>query len=153
MKGRNLLLPLEPGSWHASLKRLLVELEGTAGAQIHILYVLTPSEWGFLAREEYDTEEKLLALHGAMDEGYTEGLLKTFKRLKEIARELALLGFKTKVVLIPGELDEVIADYCQKHKISLVVLSISRSSLSVFRVSKIVDILKAVEQPVLIAKG
>ena len=153
MKGRKLLLPLELKNWHAGVKKLLVEIRGSSKAEVHILHVLTPPEWGFLTREEYDTEEKLTVLRSALDEGYMEGLLKTFRRLKEIAGELGLLGFKTKVVLVPGEVEEVVADYAEKHGADFVILSISRDSLSMFRAGKVVDILRAVEKPVIVVKG
>jgi hypothetical protein len=146
------LYPFDMRKASLNVKPYIVKLKEAGCQEVHMVYVLLPSEWGLLAREEFDCEEKIEALRGAMNEGFVMGLLKIFRKMKEIAKELEENGIKTRVVLIPGELDETLAWYAEEHGIKLIALGITSESLSFFRVGKLLDVIKAVKQPILIVK-
>jgi hypothetical protein len=147
-----ILYPVDLRKASLNVKPYILQLKNAGCKEVHLLYVLIPSEWGIVNREEYDSEEKLEALKGAIDDGYVEALLRKFKKVKEIAGEFENNGIKTRVTFIPGELDEVISWYADKYGISLVALGITDESLSFFRVGKVLDIIKAVNSPILIVK-
>ena len=134
-------------------KPYILKLKEAGCKEVHMLYVLLPSEWGFVAKEEYDSEDKIEVLRGAIDDGYVDGLKRIFEKMKEIAEEFEKSGIKTRVVMIPGELDETIGYYSKEHGIKLVALGITDESLSFFRVGKVLDIIKAVDSPVLVVKS
>ena len=150
---QKVLYPVDLKPASLNVKPYILKLKEAGCLEVHLLYVLIPSEWGLLRREEYDTEEKIEALREVMNEGYFEGLKKTFKKMQELAEEFERSGIRTKVLMIPGELDEVIADYAEKNDIKLVALGITAGSLSFFRVGKVLDIIKAVDRPILIVKS
>lgn len=146
------LYPFDMRKVSLGVKPYILKLREAGCREVHMLYVLLPSEWGFVAKEEYDSEDKIEALRGAIDDGYVDGLLRIFKKMKEIAQEFEENGIKTRVVLIPGELDETIGYYSKEYGIKLVALGITDESLSFFRVGKVLDIIKAVDSPILIVK-
>jgi len=150
---QKILYPVDLKPASLNVKPYIFKLKEAGCLEVHLLYVLIPSEWGLLKKEEYDTEEKINALVGAMNEGYVEGLKKTFKKMQELAKEFEEKGIKTRVVIIPGELDEVMAEYAKKNDIKLVALGVAGESLSFFRVGKILDVIKAVDKPILIVKS
>ena len=146
------LYPFDMRKASLNVKPYVMKLKEAGCREVHMIYVMVPSEWGLLSREEFDCEEKIEALKGAMNEGFVNGLLKIFRKMKEIAAEFEENGVKTRVVLVPGELDETLAWYADKYGIKLIALGVTSESLSFFRVGKILDIIKAVSQPVLIVK-
>jgi len=146
------LYPFDMRKASLNVKPYVMKLKEAGCREVHMIYVMVPSEWGLLSREEFDCEEKIEALKGAMNEGFVNGLLKIFRKMKEIAAEFEESGVKTRVVLVPGELDETLAWYADKYGIKLIALGVTSESLSFFRVGKILDIIKAVSQPVLIVK-
>ncbi|TCK05191.1 universal stress protein [Phorcysia thermohydrogeniphila] len=150
---QKVLYPVDLKPASLNVKPYILKLKEAGCLEVHLLYVLIPSEWGLLKREEYDSEEKISALRGVMNEGYVEGLKKTFRKMQELAEEFEKSGIKTRVLMIPGELDEVIANYAEKNEIKLVALGITSESLSFFRVGKVLDIIKAVDKPILIVKS
>ncbi|RUM44631.1 MAG: universal stress protein [Desulfurobacterium sp.] len=150
---QKILYPVDFKPASLNVKPYILKLKEAGCQEVHLLYVLVPSEWGLLQKEEYDTEEKINALRGAMNEGYVEGLKKTFRKMQELAREFEESGIKTRVLMIPGELDEVIAEYAEKNDIKLVALGVTAESLSFFRVGKVLDVIKAVDKPILIVKS
>jgi len=146
------LYPFDMRKASLNVKPYILKLKEAGCREVHMIYVMVPSEWGLLSREEFDCEEKIEALKEAMNEGFVSGLLKIFRKMKEIASEFEENGIKTRVVLVPGELDETLAWYADKYGIKLIALGVTSESLSFFRVGKILDIIKAVSQPVLIVK-
>ncbi|WP_456419807.1 universal stress protein [Thermovibrio sp.] len=146
------LYPFDMRKASLKVKPYVMKLKEAGCREVHVIYVMVPSEWGLLSREEFDCEEKIEALKGTMDEGFVSGLLKIFRKMKEVATEFEENGVKTRVVLVPGELDETLAWYADKYGIKLIALGVTSESLSFFRVGKILDIIKAVSQPVLIVK-
>jgi len=146
------LYPFDMRKASLNAKPYILKLKEAGCREVHMVYVLLPSEWGLLAKEEFDCEEKIEALRSVMNEGYVMGLLKIFKKMKEIAREFEENGIKTRVVLIPGELDETLAWYADRYGIKLVVMGVSSESLSIFRIGKVLDVIRAVRQPVLVVK-
>ncbi len=147
-----ILYPFDMRKASLNVKPYILKLKEAGCREVHILYVLLPSEWGLLAKEEYDSKEKIEALRGALDEGYVDALLRRFEKMKELAEEFESKGIKARVLMIPGELDEVIAEYAEKNGIELVALGITSESLSFFRVGKLLDVIKAVDKPILIVK-
>ncbi len=147
------LYPFDMRKASLGVKPYVLKLKEAGCKEVHMLYVLLPSEWGFVAKEEYDSEDKIEALRGAIDDGYVDGLIRIFRRMKEIAEEFEASGIKTRIVLIPGELDETIGYYSKEYGIKLVALGITDESLSFFRVGKVLDIIKAVGSPILIVKS
>jgi len=147
-----ILYPIDLRKASVNVKPYVLQLRQAGCSEVHLVYVLIPSEWGIVNREEYDSEEKIEALRGAVDDGYVDALIRKFKKMKDIAGEFESRGIKTRVVVIPGELDEVIAWYAEKYGMSLVALGITDESLSFFRVGKVIDIIKAVKSPILIVK-
>jgi nucleotide-binding universal stress UspA family protein len=150
---QKVLYPVDLKPASLNVKPYILKLKEAGCLEVHLLYVLIPSEWGLLKREEYDSEEKISALRGVMNEGYVEGLKKTFRKMQELAEEFEKSGIKTRVLMIPGQLEEVIADYAEKNGIKLVALGVTSESLSFFRVGKVLDIIKAVDKPILIVKS
>jgi len=148
-----ILYPIDFEKHSLEAKPYILKLKEAGCKEVHILYVLLPSEWGLLPHEEYDTLEKVEGLKSALSEGYSDALVKRFKEMLELAKEFEENGIKTRVVMIPGELDEVISTYADKHDIKLVALGINAASLSILRVGKILDILRATKQPILIVKS
>lgn len=148
-----ILYPIDFEKHSLEAKPYVLKLKEAGCKEVHILYVLTPSEWGLLPHEEYDSEEKIEALKSALSEGYGDALVRKFEKMKELAEEFEKEGLKAKAVMIPGELDEVISNYAEEKGIKLVTLGINGASLSIFRVGKILDILKATKQPILIVKS
>ncbi|WP_456341851.1 universal stress protein [Thermovibrio sp.] len=146
------LYPFDMRKASLKVKPYVMKLKEAGCREVHVIYVMVPSEWGLLSREEFDCEEKIEALKGTMDEGFVSGLLKIFRKMEEVATEFEENGVKTRVVLVPGELDETLAWYADKYGIKLIALGVTSESLSFFRVGKILDIIKAVSQPVLIVK-
>jgi len=146
------LYPFDMRKASLNVKPYILKLKEAGCREVHMVYVLLPSEWGLITKEEFDCEEKIEALRSAMNEGFVMGLLKIFRKMKEIAKEFEENGIKTRVVLIPGELDEALAWYANKYQINLVTLGVTSESLSIFRVGKILEIIKAVTQPVLVVK-
>ncbi len=147
------LYPFDMRRASLGVKPYVLKLKEAGCREVHMLYVLLPSEWGFVAKEEYDSEGKIEALRGAIDDGYVDGLKRIFEKMKEIAKEFEENGIKTRVVLIPGELDETIGYYSKEYGIKLVALGVTDESLSFFRVGKVLDIIKAVDSPVLVVKS
>jgi len=146
------LYPFDMRKACLGVKPYILKLKEAGCKEVHMLYVLLPSEWGFVAREEYDSEDKIEALRGAIDDGYVDGIIRIYRKMKEVAKEFEENGIKTRVVLIPGELDETIGYYSKEYGIKLVALGITDESLSFFRVGKVLDIIKAVDSPVLVVK-
>ncbi|ADU97382.1 universal stress protein [Thermovibrio ammonificans] len=150
---QKVLYPFDMRKSSLSVKPYILKLKEAGCKEVHMLYVLIPSDWGLLPRDEYDCEEKLEVLKGALDEGYGDAVVRIYRRMKEVAKEFEEAGISVRVVLVPGELDETIAEYAKKHNISLVTLGITSESLSFFRVGRLLDIIKEVQQPVLIVKA
>ncbi len=148
-----ILYPIDFEKHSLEAKPYVLKLKEAGCKEVHILHVLLPSEWGLLPKEEYDSIEKVEGLKSALSEGYSDALIKRFKEMEELAKEFEENGIKTKVVMIPGELDEVISNYADKYGVKLVTLGINAASLSIFRVGKIMDVLKATKQPILIVKS
>ena len=147
------LYPFDMRKASLGVKPYVLKLKEAGCKEVHLLYVILPSEWGFVAKEEYDSEDKIEALRGAVDDGYVDGLIRIFRKMEEIAKELEEKGIKTRVVMIPGELDETIGYYSKEYGIKLVALGITDESLSFFRVGKVLDVIKAVDSPVLVVKS
>ncbi len=147
------LYPFDGKKASLEVKPYVLKLKEAGCREVHLLYVLVPSEWGILAKEEYDCIEKIEALKAAIEEGFVDALLRMFKKMEEVASEFEKEGVKTKVVMIPGELDEVISEYAKKNDVKLVALGITSESLSFFRVGKVLDIIKALDRPILIVKS
>ncbi|WP_456455935.1 universal stress protein [Thermovibrio sp.] len=147
------LYPFDGRKASLEVKPYILKLKEAGCKEVHLLFVLIPSEWGLLAKEEYDSIEKIEALRAVLEPGYIDALLRTFKKMEEIASELEREGVETKVVMIPGELDEVISEYAKKNDVKLVALGITSESLSFFRVGKVLDIIKALDRPILIVKS
>ena len=147
------LYPFDMRKACLGVKPYILKLKEAGCKEVHMLYVLLPSEWGFVAKEEYDSEDKVEALRGAIDDGYVDGLKRIFEKMKEVAKEFEEKGIKTRVVMIPGELDETIGYYAKEYGIKLVALGITDESLSFFRVGKVLDVIKAVDSPVLVVKS
>ena len=147
------LYPFDMRKASLGVKPYILKLKEAGCKEVHLLYVILPSEWGFVAKEEYDSEDKIEALRGAVDDGYVDGLIRIFRKMEEIAKELEEKGIKTRVVMIPGELDETIGYYSKEYGIKLVALGITDESLSFFRVGKVLDVIKAVDSPVLVVKS
>ncbi len=147
------LYPFDGKKASLEVKPYVLKLKEAGCKEVHLLYVLVPSEWGILAKEEYDCIEKIEALKAAIEEGFVDALLRMFKKMEEVASEFEKEGVKTKVVMIPGELDEVISEYAKKNDVKLVALGITSESLSFFRVGKVLDIIKALDRPILIVKS
>jgi nucleotide-binding universal stress UspA family protein len=131
----------------------ILKLKEAGAKEVHLLHVLTPSDWGFLKPGEYDSKDSLKTLAETLDEGYREGLLKRWEIFEELSKNFTQKGFNVRIVFIPGELDEIISAYSEKHNINLVVLGINEDSLSFNRVGRVLDILKSVKKPVLIVKS
>ncbi len=146
------LYPFDMRRASLNVKPYVLRLCEAGCKEVHLIYVMLPSEWGLLSKEEFDCREKIEALKGAMNEGFVNGLLKIFNRMKEIAKEFEERGVKTRVVLVPGELDETLSWYAERYSIKLVALGVTSESLSFFRVGKVLDIIRAVKQPILIVK-
>jgi len=147
------LYPFDMRKASLGVKPYVLKLKEAGCKEVHLLYVILPSEWGFVAKEEYDSEDKIEALRGAVDDGYVDGLIRIFRKMEEIAKELEEKGIKTRVVMIPGELDETIGYYSKEYGIKLVALGITDESLSFFRVGKVLDVIEAVDSPVLVVKS
>ncbi len=147
------LYPFDGRKASLEVKPYVLKLKEAGCKEVHLLYVLVPSNWGLLAKEEYDCVEKIEALRAALEEGYVDALLRMFRKMEEVASEFNRLGVKTRVVMIPGELDEVISKYAEKRDIKLVALGITSESLSFFRIGKVLDIIKALDRPILIVKS
>ncbi|WP_457677578.1 universal stress protein [Thermovibrio sp.] len=146
------LYPFDMRRASLNAKPYVLKLKEAGCREVHIIYVLVPSQWGLLAKEELDSIEKVEALRASMEEAFVESLIKIFKKMEEIAREFRENGIETRVVMVPGELDETLAWYADNYKISLVALGITSESLSFFRVGKVLDVIRAVKQPILIVK-
>jgi hypothetical protein len=147
------LYPFDMRKASLKVKPYILRLKEAGCREVHMIYVLVPSDWGLLAKEEYDCEEKIEALKSAMNEGFVSGLIKIFRKMKEIAQEFEREGIKTRVVMVPGELDETLAWYSEKYQVNLLALGVTSESLSFFRVGKVLDIIKAVKEPILIVKS
>ncbi len=150
---RKILYPVDFEKASLNVKPYILKLREAGCEEVHILHVLIPSRWGLLSKEEYDSLEKVEALRGALSEGYADAVVKLFKRMEELAAEFEENGIKTKTVIIPGELDEVLASYAEKHGINLVALGVSDESLSIFHIGRVLDVIKNVKQPILIVKS
>jgi len=147
-----ILYPFDMRKACLGVKPYILKLKEAGCKEVHMLYVLLPSEWGFVAREEYDSEDKIEALRGAIDDGYVDGLIRIYRKMRKVAKEFEENAIKTRIVLIPGELDETIGYYSKEYGIKLVALGITNESLSFFRIGKVLDIIKAVDSPVLVVK-
>ncbi|RKQ61760.1 hypothetical protein C7457_1207 [Thermovibrio guaymasensis] len=146
------LYPFDMRKASLNVKPYILKLKDAGCKEVHMVYVMIPSEWGLLSKEEFDSQEKLEALKGTMEEGFVDGLFKIFNKMKEISKEFEENGIKTRVVIIPGELDEVLSWYADKYGMKLVAIGVTSESLSFFRIGKIVDVIKAVKEPILIVK-
>jgi hypothetical protein len=147
-----ILYPFDMRKASLNVKPYVLKLREAGCKEVHMVYVLIPSDWGLLPHGEYDDEEKVEVLKAALDEGYGDAVVRIFKKMKEVAKEFEDAGMKVRVVLIPGELDEVLSLYAERHGIKLITLGITSESLSLFRAVKVLDIIKAVKQPILVVK-
>ncbi|MEO2067915.1 MAG: universal stress protein, partial [Desulfurobacteriaceae bacterium] len=133
------LYPVDLEKASLNAKPYILKLKEAGCSEVHLLYVLIPSEWGFIPRANYTSEEMIESLKASISEGFVDGLKRRFKKLQELAGEFEREGIKTTVSIIPGELNEVISSYAEENDIKLVVLGISAESLSFFKVGEILD--------------
>ncbi|SMO45315.1 Universal stress protein family protein [Balnearium lithotrophicum] len=147
-----ILYPVDLRRASINVKPYILKLKEAGCIEVHIVYVLIPSDWGILEKEEYDSEDKIEALRGTIDDGYVDALLRTYRKLKDLAKEFEERGIKTRVSLISGELAESLSWYTKEYNIKLVALGITDESLSFFKVGKVLDIIKEIESPILIVK-
>jgi len=148
-----ILYPVDLKKSSINAKPYVLKLKEAGCKEVHIVYVLIPSEWGILSREEYDSEEKIESLRGLLDDGYIDALFRIFRKLREVSREFEERGIKTRVSLISGELAESLSWYAEKYGINLLTLGITEESLSIFKIGKVIDIIKEVSSPILIVKS
>jgi len=149
---RRILYPYDFEEGSKKVKPYIVKLKEAGCVEVHILYVLDPSKWGLIPKENFNTEEKISLLRGNLDAGFVDGLKRRLRGMEELAEEFRKHGIKTNVAMIPGNVDEVISNYAEKNDIKLIALGVSESSLSFFNIGKIVDIIKASTKPLLIVK-
>jgi len=149
---RKILYPYDFEEGSRKVKPYIKKLKDAGCVEVHILYVLVPSKWGLLPKQNFDTEEKISLLLGNLDAGSVDGLKRKLREMKELSEEFERSGLKAKVAMIPGQVDEVISNYAEKNDIKLIALGVSESSLSFFNIGKIVDIIKASTKPLLIVK-
>jgi len=142
---------LERASLNA--KPYILKLKEAGCSEVHLLYVLIPSEWGLIPKTNYNSEEMIESLKASMSEGFVDGLKRKFRKLQELVDEFEKEGIKTTISIIPGELNEVISSYAEENDIKLVVLEVSAESLSFFKVGEILDVIRDVTSPILIIKS
>jgi len=150
---QKILYPIDLEKASLEAKPYIFKLKDAGCMEVHLLYVMVPSEWGLIPKGNYNSEEMIEALKASMSEGYVDGLKRMFRKLQEVAKEFEEEGIKAFISIIPGELSEVISSYAEENNIKLVVLGVSAGSLSFFKIGEIVDIIKASTKPLLIVKS